>query len=183
MKWLAGLMLLAAMGCGKKEVAAQCSFDADCGEMAICDEAGTCKQVECLTSTDCRFGDYCSDAYSCDEGCGNDLDCEAGETCDTDANTCEAYACRTTDLDCEIGEYCDDGSCEVDGRGHCERCQNNCPNGECVDFGSGKFCLVECKVNAELTCPRGFQCADGLLGTNKAYCYADCPTLVSEGLL
>ena len=171
--WVASVAGLA--GCNKQAAATECTFDADCGEGAICEEGGTCRQVDCLTSSECSFGDYCA----------VDLDCPAGETCDVDSNTCEAYACRSTDLDCAFGEYCDDGDCKVDGRGHCEPCRTNgdCPGGECVTFESGQYCFIECNPNAELTCPRGYSCLDGVLYTNKAYCYADCPTLDDQGLL
>ncbi len=201
-------VLLALAACKPQLVEADCVTDSDCGESAICEEGGTCRSVECLTVHDCVFGDYCDDDYTCTEGCGSDLDCLAGETCED--HECEPYGCRDTQLDCPLGQFCDGGECQQDTRGHCDRCDilgsANCGAGaECVyysgpscnnnsdcdegyrcdNLGTGKIChldvcIVECNPNAEHSCPRGMSCVQAL-GTAQNYCSGDCPYLIREG--
>lgn len=134
-----------------------CTNSSDCLSEELCVEK-TCQAVECATSLDCELEEYCSTSkYECKDGCKDDDDCFAGDSCNKEAKECESYGCRTSELDCGIGEFCNEltAECYRDSRGHCESfCTWNevafgeNTNGECAnyDMGSGS-CMGDFEGN------------------------------------
>ena len=99
-----------------------CTNSSDCLSEELCVEK-TCQAVECATSLDCELEEYCSTSkYECKDGCKDDDDCFAGDSCNKETKECESYGCRTSELDCGIGEFCNEltAECYRDSRGHCE---------------------------------------------------------------
>ena len=165
-------------GCGTQS---GCVDNAGCADLQVCarpsaDRPGVCTNVECVTNEQCALGNFCNEAgYFCEPGCTSDLDCRAGETCDTTTNTCNAYGCRDTNLDCGYGEFCENGSCVENGRPFCEPCLTNfdCgPGGLCVSDGVTTHCFETC--NSQADCPRGYQCGEFVIDDPGTYCGADC---------
>ncbi len=134
--WLLGALL----ACDDQAVGnAPCEDIGDCQEMQACLE-GVCRAVECISSAHCQLHEYCDvRAFRCMNGCQDDEDCAAGESCDVERGRCAQDGCRDTVLDCEYGEICDTqtGACEFDDRAHCQSCDRferlSCPDmGTCV---------------------------------------------------
>jgi hypothetical protein len=147
-------LLLACGGGGQ-----QCLYTSDCGDGFVCDETGTCSVAECANNTQCGIGTYCNGDNVCTSGCSEDLDCEAGTTCNVEAHQCEAYGCRTTELDCALGQYCDTstGECLDDERGHCNVCDvdggnNQCDAGTCVIWDVFDTCNNDNQCGTDETC-------------------------------
>lgn len=162
MRLLKTVLLAAAValsGCSGEE-ATPCADNTACAEGQACiDEV--CTDVTCLTSADCDIQQYCTGDFECASGCDQDADCFAGQACNTDANTCEAYGCRDTQLDCNYGERCDvtTGSCYVAE----QMCTNNCDyfSPSCP---SNQSCAVSslfgtCDAASGGGCPSGSPCA------------------------
>lgn len=190
MTLLFGLLVLLA-GC--EQGAPECVDNGGCPEGQACIE-DQCEEVECVSSSQCSLHQFCdTKAWVCRQGCGDDDDCRAGETCDAADHKCKRYGCRDTQLDCEIGEVCDEGTgeCTVDPRKHCTRCdpmeellgtQPCGPKGYCWLFEQNAemgYCLQQCNQSND-NCPRGFTCED-VTGYGDFYCSAWCPLLLENG--
>jgi hypothetical protein len=205
-----------------------CNNSAECAEGQLCVD-NHCLDSECFSSSDCQLEEYCSEFFQCVPGCSLDSDCLAGDACIE--NTCTSQGCRTTDLDCEVGEYCDSDtqSCYEDSFDHCGSCDysqwtNGVSGGECVVYSydefsycnwdgwtqtgtgcrsaetclpmylidplasNGGFCasiykFKVCTPGAEDACPRGFNCVEDIYGdgTNMNVCISDCDYLIANG--
>jgi len=150
-------LLMASCGGGGDQ---QCLYTSDCGEGSICTETGICLVVECSSDSHCGIGSYCGDDNVCTAGCSEDLDCSAGQTCNTDTHSCATYGCRSTELDCALGQYCDasSGSCKDDDRGHCNVCDidggaNQCGGqGTCVIWNAFDNCNTDAQCGTDETC-------------------------------
>lgn len=171
-----------------------CIDNGDCEEREAC-VLSVCEPVQCLVSTECGIREYCDpDTYQCRSGCLENEDCRAGENCNIEAKTCEAYGCRNTELDCAVGELCSavTGECEYDNRGHCDACESDLwtgPQGTCDERGAfclyfedapnDGWCFLPC--SASQPCPRGYMCVDTQDfdgdGRNDPVCSAYCPDL------
>lgn len=180
------LSLIALTGCNPNNSnTIECTDHGQCGELQACID-NKCTDVQCLSSTDCELSSYCvgegPNAFSCKEGCSTNDDCLAGENCNVESNTCEAYGCRSTTLDCPAGQSCDEatGDCfEVD------VCKKTCDVYE-SGCGAGFECAV---VSTPKTCKKDIDCADlgekigcDMFLTSNQGCYklADCPEGTDE---
>lgn len=95
---------------------------AKCTEMS-CTGTQVCNAVSGLCENDanncggltCSTGQYCDDANNCRDECGNDLDCELDEECNTTTSRCVEKSGCTTNADCaEDGGFCNtSGDCET----------------------------------------------------------------------
>jgi hypothetical protein len=139
----------------------QCLYTSDCPEGNICTETGVCAVAECADNSQCGIGSYCGDSHVCTAGCSEDLDCDAGKTCNVETHECNAYGCRTTQLDCALGQFCDtdSGQCLDDERGHCDVCDAtainpNCAQGQgtCVVWDIGDPCNNDNQCDTDWTC-------------------------------
>lgn len=143
---LIGLLACTPTPTGESKVSSglTCVNSSDCLTGELCVEA-SCQAVECATSLDCDLEQFCNGDYECRDGCAEDEDCFAGDSCNTDTKECESYGCRDTVLDCGIGEFCNPmtAECFTDSRGHCTSyCSWNdlvygTTSYECVNFDSG----------------------------------------------
>ena len=86
-----------------------CANSADCEEGNFCLTSGEgikeCREADCITSQIVAFKNTVMMPILI-EGCNVDADCYAGERCNTNSQTCEAFGCRDTELDCRAGEFC-----------------------------------------------------------------------------
>ena len=167
-------LLAFAVSCSQPSTKA-CSSNADCDEGAICNDDEQCEDVDCVTSADCDIFEYCSDDYECEEGCSEDSDCIAGETCNTETNECEPYGCRNTQLDCAYGQYCDQvtGTCYDDDRPHCGECDiytgSGCSGGQCLVSRTANQCNTAYNGT---DCPTGMDCAV-FDYDDSSFCFSD----------
>ncbi len=150
---MTALLFALLMGCGSS--GQQCLYTSDCGEGFICSETGICIVAECVNNSQCGIGSYCGSGNVCTAGCSEDLDCEAGKTCNVETHECAAYGCRSTELDCALGQYCEasTGECKDDTRGHCTICDIDGGNNQC----GGGTCFV---WDVFGNCNSDNQCAD-----------------------
>ncbi|MFT5685497.1 MAG: hypothetical protein ACI8RZ_006449 [Myxococcota bacterium] len=169
-----------------------CTESSDCALGYFCDATYTCttgcsEDVDCIAGETCNTNSNTCEAYGCRD---TQLDCAYGEFCDQ--TTGECYS--------DDRDHC--GSCDVFSN-------NSCGNGaECFAFGGDScnsandcdpgyscdgnftgipgqichidFCEVECNVNEEEACPRGFTC---LAAGPTGFCSADCAFMTENGFL
>lgn len=179
------LMLLA--GC--PEPAPECIDHSACGEGEVCVQE-QCRVAQCLTSDECGFNHFCDQTrFVCREGCRQDGDCLAGQTCDKPNKTCLDAACSSTDVDCPVGTFCDTvtGACYEGDEALCETCNGvnlqDCGNGAyCIPWEDPQpgYCWRFCDTQAD--CPSGFACQEMDAPYNNI-CVADCPWLIENGYL
>lgn len=152
----------------RRSCAGSCGVDQDCPAGTYCDPEGACTEG-CRGDGECAQGLECLtvlvDAQEVQRcvipGCGNDLDCGAGEFCGFDAQAqrdlCQE-GCRVSPDSCPEGQRCDVGSrscvedsCQGDG---------DCPEGRICQAGLGGLsCAVGCRQDAQ--CGEGQACVDG----------------------
>lgn len=168
----AGLGLAACNRSPDTVTEGECATRDDCEGDLQCIDA-RCVEVQCTTSADCPFETYCDIAsYACVDGCQDDEDCLAGDTCDETSRVCVSAQCEDTQIDCAVGQLCDaaSGDCVEDTRPHCGSCDatrgggNQCPGGECVAF-AGQSCVTAAD------CDPGQSC-DTFAGSGKL-CHSD----------
>jgi hypothetical protein len=188
------LAVFLALSCGRpsRRGGTPCFDSGDCNDEAadVVDiEAcidGECEDVDCLSSADCVVGQYCDledGDYACREGCQEDRDCFAGQSCQD--GTCQTYGCRSTILDCDFNEICDtdSGQCMPASGLQCTGCDpsgnyrdtqgttNTCDDtigGNQLCGGDGTVCAGDqfeaicwtaCDAPGEPDqCPAGFSC-------------------------
>lgn len=175
-----------------------CVTHGDCVPGQYCTDDHTC-EAGCSNDLDCPAGSTCDeDAHSCvPYGCRNtQLDCALGERCDKETGTCKkdnrphcracdagaiANTCGTDNATCFVWNVDDTRGCSND---------NHCADGWMCDYFDAfsqychqDRCLMKCNPDAPNSCPRGFDCVQGLDSTqpNVAYCYADCNYLTENG--
>ena len=187
-KALHTVCLLVVIGCSSATTEPlNCLQGLACAEGEVCVE-GTCRIVDCTDSADCAFGEYCDlDTFACLDGCLEESDCLATETCSQ--NECTERVCENTQTDCPLGQFCDsdDGTCFEDGY-WCDACTTDaqCPSdARCVVFDDTySWCVRTC--DSDVDCPAGFVCIeDGIQlpsGAFVNYCYAACDLLTESGL-
>ena len=175
----------------------ECVLDPS-SDMMVCEYQGeTCcystDPLDCVPSTnDCDpecSGDtpICLDA-TCVE-CTASIHCDAGETCDTDANIClaDAVECEGSTpyyyegdcVECLVNDHCAVGSCDLSSHtcvdDVCATCVDPYP--ACVEVG-GEFYCVQCiddsDCNDSQTCdPASYVCVGGTVTPPGGGCSND----------
>lgn len=184
------LLALSLLGCntgGEAPVLSEgeCLDNTSCEGMQAC-IGGTCKAVSCLTNADCTLGSFCDTEgdYACTEGCSEDSDCLAGQSCAE--GQCETAECVDEDVDCALGEHCTEGSC-LAVEGFCDPCDEATPCAEgltCHWFDKEKVsaCLPICTRDDDGAddCPARTICY-GNPEEETTRCDAGCPDLWTLG--
>jgi hypothetical protein len=179
---LAGLLLFVGLAClNKPSELPICGNNADCEEGQACTRDNVCVDASCLSSADCGIDQFCGFGFMCRDGCAEDGDCIAGETCNEAVHECEGYGCRDTHLDCDLGEYCDSstGECYLSDEGHCASCDRedfqSCGlDGSCTAHDDGTECWGDGDCPGGQTCEGG-ELSEGIPGNCSLYlCEISC---------
>lgn len=187
-------LVLFGLACDSEANRPECLDNSECNELQICTkEEMKCKDVECTASSYCGMHQYCDvqgKSYACKEGCSEDSDCLAGESCNTESHTCQEYGCRSTVLDCAVGQVCENGVCKKAQGQYCQPCSVLLPNcgrtSVCIPSTTDPYngyCAPECNDGQENACARGFECTEVYRNDPTTYCYGDCDYYTSEGYI
>lgn len=170
----------------------QCTTSAECPYESYCDQQTYACVDGCREDSDCLSGDTCDTVANTCVGAScvdTELDCEYGQFCNENSGECyddDRDHCKTCDITGGANQCGNDGECFYVDDGDCNS-QADCDEGyTCGNVpGLGKichadFCLMECNLNQEDACPRGFSCVSTGSGN---YCYADCVYMKVNGYL
>lgn len=127
-----------------------------CPPGAECDADGVCQRAGCQSDAECPLARTICDLASatCVDGCNDDDDCGAFETCAS--GQCRPEGCRGKELSCNFGEWCCgaeayadpamcpatvvDGACFLAPDPWCRPCESNydCADIEASPFSGGR---------------------------------------------
>ncbi|HYP76637.1 MAG TPA: hypothetical protein VER12_11800 [Polyangiaceae bacterium] len=148
---------------------AECTNDKSCEGKQVIDSTpdDLCTVGECT----CYSGNK-----QCYRKCARDIDCGAGQICDSKSKVCKPDAACVTDSQCAIANHnvafkCNDGTCAQE----CSSDRDCSPSGVGGAF-SGKVCGADgfCAVVAQ-DCNEDSQCAPLTVGGLKPFCVTPPP--------
>lgn len=185
LRCIALALALGALGCsgGIVTQAPGCQSDDDCpvdrsrpfaaGDW-VCDRpSGTC---QCARDSACRANQFCNARGFCQNRslCVANVDCPAGNICDTNSGICVAGQC-SSDLQCGLGQVCDTtrrlciNGCRSNG--DCNAVSCRCGATACACTGTTQAERERCAVGV---CDPGF-CADNSFCRYGETCQAPPP--------